>query len=95
MCYWLHLDFYKKVNINGFKQLIEFIKNKKCYFLLLSTSFTYSDSKINFEDSIPNPKTLYEKNCLEQENILMKNKIQYIILRVSNIHGHNNLFQKK
>ena len=88
-------DFYKKINIDDFKQLIESIENKKCCFLLLSTSFVYSDSKTNFEDSIPNPETLYGKFRLEQENILMKSKIPYTILRMSNIYGHHNLFQKQ
>ena len=88
-------EMYKKINIDDFKQLLESIDNKKCHFLLLSTAFVYADSKINSEDSIPNPDTLYGKFRLEQERILVESKLPHTILRMSNIYGHHNLFQKQ
>ena len=88
-------EVYKKINIDDFKQLLESIDNKKCHFLLLSTAFVYADSKINFENSTPNPDTLYGKFRLEQERILVESKLPHTILRMSNIYGHHNLFQKQ
>tara|TARA_B100001540_G_C15798109_1_gene638607 strand:+ start:201 stop:1103 length:903 start_codon:yes stop_codon:yes gene_type:complete len=88
-------ELYKKINIDDFKQLLESIHNKKCHFLLLSTAFVYADSKMNLEDSIPEPETLYGKFRLEQEKILVNSKLPYTILRLSNIYGHHNLFQKQ
>mgnify|MGYP001257364259 CR=1 FL=1 len=88
-------ELYKKINIDDFKQLLESINNKKCHFLLLSTAFVYADLRTNFEDSTTNPDTLYGKFRLEQERILVESKLPYTILRMSNIYGHHNVFQKQ
>jgi len=86
---------YKKINIDNFEELLESIVNKNCHFLLLSTSFVYSDYEKNLESSIPNPLTLYGKFRLEQESLLIKSNLPYTILRMSNIYGHQNFHVSK
>ena len=45
-------ELYKKINVDDFQELLESIENKNCHFLLLSTSFVYSNSEKNYEDSV-------------------------------------------
>jgi len=88
-------DYYKKINIDNFKQLLNSIENKHCKFLLLSSVFVYPDSEQNFEYTLPNPITLYGKLRLEQESLLEKSCFPYTILRISNIYGHEHLWETK
>jgi nucleoside-diphosphate-sugar epimerase len=88
-------ELYKKINIDDFQELLESIENKNCHFLLLSTSFVYSDAKKNYEDSVTKPLTLYGKFRLEQESLLTKSNFPYTILRIANIYGHQNFCVSK
>ena len=88
-------ELYKKINIDDFQELLESIENKNCHFLLLSTSFVYSNSEKNYEDSVTKPLTLYGKFRLEQESLLTKSNFPYTILRIANIYGHQNFCVSK
>lgn len=88
-------DHYKKINIDDFKKLLDSIENKNCRFLLLSTTFVYSNSEKNFENMQTNPDTIYGKLRLQQESILMNSELSYTILRMSNIYGHKNFWIRK
>jgi len=86
---------YKKINMDNFSTLIESIKSNNSTFFLFSTAFVYSDLTKNSENSETKPKTLYGKYRLEQESILKKSNIPYIILRLSNIFGHQYFWPKE
>ena len=88
-------ELYKKINVDDFQELLESIENKNCHFLLLSTSFVYSNSEKNYEDSVTKPLTLYGKFRLEQESLLTKSNFPYTILRIANIYGHQNFCVSK
>ena len=87
-------ELYKKINVDDFQELLESIENKNCHFLLLSTSFVYSNSEKNYEDSVTKPLTLYGKFRLEQESLLTKSNFPYTILRIANIYGHQNFLKR-
>ena len=61
----------------------------------MSSVFVYPDSEQNFEYTLPNPITLYGKLRLEQESLLEKSCFPYTILRISNIYGHQHLWETK
>ena len=88
-------DHYKKINVDDFKQLLKSITNPNCSFLLLSSTFVYSDVEKNFEETLTDPKTIYGQLRLEQESILMQSNLSYTILRMSNIYGHQNFYMTK
>ena len=81
--------------LNDNSTIKQSIENKNCHFLLLSTSFVYSNSEKNYEDSVTKPLTLYGKFRLEQESLLTKSNFPYTILRIANIYGHQNFCVSK
>ena len=86
---------YKKINIDNFSALIESIKPKNSTFFLFSSAFVYSDLPKNSENSETKPETLYGKYRLQQELILKKSHMPYVILRLANIFGHQYFWPKQ
>ena len=88
---------YKKINVDGLKNIINFgIKaNVKKIIMVSSIKVNgegFSDNSLKYSENSPlNPKDKYSLSKLESENILtkqcIKNNISYIILRPSLIYG--------
>jgi UDP-glucose 4-epimerase len=80
---------FEKINGEKFQKLIDALKNnKQLHFFLFSSAYVYSDLKINKETDRLKPNTLYGKFRKNQELILQKTKLNFTILRISNIFGY-------
>jgi UDP-glucose 4-epimerase len=84
---------YEKINIANFSKLITFLNDFTCKFYLFSTSYVYSGDTIASELDSLEPTTLYGELRKTQEEFLVKSKINYTILRLSNVYGYGT-FQK-
>ena len=83
---------FKKINVNDFKIILNILCKQDITFILLSSSFVYPDILYVDEETLPQPKTYYGKLRLEQEKLLKKSNLNYIILRLSNIYGFGPIF---
>jgi len=88
---------YKKTNVSGIKNIIDFgIKSNVKKIIMISSIKVngegFIDNKIKYSENSPlNPKDAYGFSKLESEKILIKqcikNNISYIILRPSLVYG--------
>ena len=83
---------FKKINVNDFKIILNILCKHDITFILLSSSFVYPDISYVNEKTLPQPKTYYGELRLEQEKLLKKSNLNYIILRLSNIYGFGPIF---
>lgn len=78
---------FKKINLDDFKIIIDILNEFNSNLLLLSSSFVYPDIPNITEKISPQPETYYGKLRLNQEKILENSKVNYVILRLSNVFG--------
>lgn len=83
---------YYNTNVTDFKELLNSLKVNKTHFFLFSSLFIYPDITNITEKTEPNPQTLYGKLRIQQEQILMNQKFDFTILRLSNIFGYGHFF---
>lgn len=83
---------YYDINVTNFKKLIKTLKDLQLHFFLFSSIFVYADDNNITENTEPNPETIYGKLRLKQEQILLDSKLDFTILRLSNIFGYGNFF---
>ena len=80
-----------KVNILYPKKIIDFIKDKKIYFIYVSSDTVYEgSSSLHKENEILNPNTIYGKQKKIIEQYVVKKLEKYSILRLSRV-----IFNKK
>ena len=100
------LNFYRD-NVFFLKQILNLIKNKKIFFIQISSLSIYGCNKITqkkvntiYENSIMHPKSIYGKSKLNAEyeiiNFSKKKNFNYTIFRIGSIdnkYGKNNFLK--
>ncbi len=85
---------FKKISLNGNKNLIKIAKKYNLNILFLSSTLVYGNKKNHSnEKAKPNPKNNYSKVKYLIENLYFQSDINYVILRSSNVY--DDLFEKK
>lgn len=85
------IDLYKKINIKGNKNIINFVKkNNIPKTILVSTIMVYGDvNKIPHKESdLRNPQSIYSTVKKQVEDIYFQSGINYFILRLGNVYGN-------
>jgi UDP-glucose 4-epimerase len=84
---------YYDVNVNGTKNIIKCMKKYKCkYIVFASSAAVYGNPKTIpiKEDSSKLPINPYGETKLVCENLIIKSKLKYAILRFANVSGASN-----
>ena len=85
---------FKKISLTGNKNLIEIAKTYNLNIIFLSSTLVYGDKKgYSNEKTIVNPKNNYSKIKLLTEKLYLKSKVNYTIIRLSNVYDDS--FVKK
>ena len=85
---------FKKISLTGNKNLIEIAKTYNLNIIFLSSTLVYGDKKgYSNEKTIANPKNNYSKIKLLTEKLYLKSKVNYTIIRLSNVYDDS--FVKK
>lgn len=85
------LDLYKKINIKGNKNIINFVKkNNIPKTILVSTIMVYGEvnESPHKESDLRNPQSIYSTVKRQVEDIYFQSGINYFILRLGNVYGN-------
>lgn len=76
-------------NILAFQNTLSYCRIKKSKLVYMSTDYVFDGENGPYsEDAIKNPLSIYGKHKSEAEEILIKSKLQYLILRITNVYGN-------
>jgi nucleoside-diphosphate-sugar epimerase len=85
------IDLYKKINIKGNKNIINFVKkNNIPKTILVSTIMVYGEVNDipHKESDLRNPQSIYSTVKRQVEDIYFQSGINYFILRLGNVYGN-------
>jgi len=85
------IDLYKKINIKGNKNIINFVKkNNIPKTILVSTIMVYGEvnESPHKESDLRNPQSIYSTVKRQVEDIYFQSGINYFILRLGNVYGN-------
>lgn len=83
-------EYSHKINVKKMKNLINFLIEKKVYFIFFSSEYIFSGKKIIYnEKNIPKTKMVYGNQKILIEKFIKKKKYKNcLILRISKVYGN-------
>ena len=86
----------RQINVEAVRNMHQICSEIGTHFIHISTDFIFDGIKGNYKETdVPNPLSVYGKSKLKSEEILLKSKIKFTILRTILVYGKGNSLGRK